>query len=151
MRAIAALFCALFLVCACSQPSPALPVTTIVVDTDAGAHTLTVEVAADNVSRARGLMERQSLAPDAGMLFDYHKPSMVAFWMKNTPLPLDMVFIRADGRVASVVANAIPYDETPIPAVEPVRAVLELNGGRAAELGIHPGSLVHAKIFHNGP
>lgn len=150
MRVFAALISALMLIGACSHGS-ALPETKIVIDTDRGAHALTVEVAADDASRAHGLMEREAMPPDHGMLFDYHTARPVAFWMKNTPLSLDMLFIRADGTVSSIVANAIPYDETPIPSTEPVRAVLELNGGRAAELGIHPGSRVHAAIFHNGP
>lgn len=151
MRWFAAFFCTLALVCACSQQSPALPVAKIVVDGDNGGHTLTVEIAGDDASRAHGLMARTDLPADSGMLFDYHTPRDVAFWMKNTPLPLDMLFIRGDGTVASIVANTQPYDETPIPSSEPVRAVLEINGGRAAELGIHPGSVVHAAIFHNGP
>jgi uncharacterized protein len=150
MRWISAFFCAFVFLCACSQPVPALPVVQIVIDTDAGPHTFTVEIAADEAARAHGLMERTDLPADNGMLFDYHAPANVAFWMKNTPLPLDMIFIRADGTISTIVAETIPYSETPIPSSEPVQAVLEINGGRAAELGIHPGDRVHAAIFRQG-
>lgn len=86
-------------------------------------------------------MFRRSLAPDRGMIFPYNPPQPVAFWMRNTLIPLDMIFIRADGRIARI-ATAKPLDETPVPAGEPVAAVLEIAGGRAAELGISEGDSV---------
>jgi len=101
-----------------------------------------VEIADDEAERSRGLMGRESLAPDAGMLFLYPTPRVVAFWMHDTPLPLDMVFIDAEGRIARIAANARPYDETPIWSGGPVLAVLEIAGGRAAELGLAPGQRV---------
>jgi hypothetical protein len=104
-------------------------------------------VAADPASQEKGLMFRKSLAPDAGMLFDFHTPDFQTFWMKNTVIPLDMIFIRADGTISSIAPNAAPQSETPIPSYEPVRAVLEINGGRAAQLGIQPGAHVHNAIF----
>lgn len=134
---------------ACS-PKPeksGLPVTEISIVTPTGPHRFRVEIAADDASRAHGLMFRKSLDPDAGMLFDYHHPQLVAFWMKNTPLPLDMLFIRADGTVSTIVSYTTPYSETPIPSMEPVRAVLELNGGRAGQLGIVPGARVSGAGF----
>ena len=80
----------------------------------------------------------RSLAPNEGMIFPYDPPQDISFWMKNTLIPLDMLFIRGDGTIARIV-TAKPLDETPIPAGEPVAAVLELRGGRAAELGIREG------------
>lgn len=148
MRTFFAACFALMFLCSCSHQHANLPVEQVTIVMANGAtHGFTVEIAADAESRAHGLMERTDLPADAGMLFDYHTPQPVAFWMKNTPLPLDMLFIRADGTIVSVVANATPYSEKPIPSVEPVQAVLELNGGRAAELGIQPGDHVQSAIF----
>jgi uncharacterized protein len=106
-----------------------------------GAHRFTVEVAATPQQQERGLMFRRSLAPNRGMIFPYSPPQPVGFWMRNTLIPLDMIFIRADGRIARV-ATAKPLDETVVPAGEPVVAVLEIAGGRAAELGIAAGDRV---------
>jgi uncharacterized membrane protein (UPF0127 family) len=127
----------------------ALPTATISVDTPKGPAKFRVEIAADSASQERGLMFRKSLAPDAGMLFDFRQPVMTSFWMKNTPLSLDIIFIRPDGTISSVAANAVPYSEASIPSSEPIRAVLEIGGGRAATLGISPGEVVHARIFDN--
>ncbi|HEX4303398.1 MAG TPA: DUF192 domain-containing protein [Rhizomicrobium sp.] len=126
-----------------------LPVETIRVDTANGPKSFTVEIAADAASQERGLMYRHELPPDAGMLFDFHEEARVSFWMKNTPLPLDMVFIKADGTVSSVEPNAVPYSLASIYAAEPVQAVLEINGGEAHALGIKPGDKVHSVIFHS--
>ena len=123
----------------------------IVVETRDGVHRFTVEIAADRTSRDRGLMRRKHMAPDAGMLFDFRQPMMVAFWMKDTVIPLDMLFVRADGTISSIAANAVPYSEAEIQSLEPVRAVVEINGGRAAALGIRPGDLVRAAAFANQP
>ena len=79
---------------------------------------------------------------DRGMIFPYDPPREVAFWMKNTLIPLDMIFIRADGTIAGIAANTVPLSLEPVPSVEPVVAVLEIAGGRAAELGIKPGDRV---------
>ena len=87
-------------------------------------------------------MERRSLAPDAGMLFPFDPPRPASFWMRNTLIPLDMLFVRPDGTIARVAADAVPMSETPIAVEEPMTAVLELRGGRAAELGIHAGDRV---------
>jgi uncharacterized membrane protein (UPF0127 family) len=134
--------------CAAFAQQP-LPVETIRIDTAAGPQSFRVEIAADRASQERGLMFRRSMAADAGMLFDLHRSAQIAFWMKNTELPLDMVFIRSDGTVSSIEPNAVPYSTDPIPSAEPVRAVLEINGGRAYALGIRPGDRVHAAIFDN--
>jgi len=107
------------------------------------------ELASDPRSQEKGLMFRTKLAANAGMLFDFHTPQPQTFWMKNTVLPLDMIFIRTDGTISSIAPNTTPYSETPIPSTEPVRAVLEINGGRSAQLGIEPGQRVHNGIFGN--
>ena len=150
MRATSRLFpvlAVLILAAACMPAAvalPALPVETITIDTKAGPHSFSVEVAADDESRERGLMYRTAMAPDAGMLFDFHTPQPVAFWMENTVLPLDMLFVKADGTIARIKANATPYSRENIPSGEPVQLVIELNGGRAAALGIVEGGRVHA-------
>lgn len=99
-----------------------------------------VEVADDPGERAQGLMRREHLASSAGMLFVYERPQMASFWMQNTLVPLDMVFVNEAGQVVKVHPNAVPGDETPIPSGEPVRYVLEINGGLAARIGIAPGA-----------
>jgi uncharacterized protein len=108
---------------------------------------LTVEIADDDQTREIGLMCRKHLAADRGMLFDFKRPQDVAFWMKNTLIPLDMVFIGADGRVVSIARDAAPMDETPIPSAGAVLGVLEIAGGRAAALDIRPGDRVRERIF----
>ncbi|MDB5541214.1 MAG: hypothetical protein JWQ89_2941 [Devosia sp.] len=112
-----------------------------------GDHAFTVEVVDTPEARAKGLMLRRSLAPDAGMLFDFKESRPVSFWMSNTLIPLDMVFIKADGTVANIHADARPMDLTSIPSEGPVMFVLEIPGGRAAELGLAPGDhVVHDRI-----
>ena len=108
-------------------------------------HRFVVEVARTPEEQARGLMERQSLAPDRGMLFPYQTPQAVAFWMKNTLIPLDMVFIAPGGRILRIEANTVPLSLEPVGSGEAVEAVLELAGGRSAELGIAAGDRVEWK------
>ena len=108
-----------------------------------------VELATNDAERARGLMFRKELGPYEGMLFDFYKEMPVSFWMKNTLIPLDMVFIAGDGTVKHVHANAVPMSTDTIPSGFPVRAVLEINGGSAALLGIKPGDKVKHPIFGN--
>jgi uncharacterized membrane protein (UPF0127 family) len=108
-----------------------------------------VELATNDAERARGLMYRKQLGPYEGMLFDFYQEMPVSFWMKNTLIPLDMVFIAADGTVKHVHANAVPLSTETVPSRFPVRAVLEINGGSAALLGIKPGDTVRHPIFGN--
>ena len=108
-----------------------------------------VDLALDDVQRARGLMFREKLGPYEGMLFDFYKEAPVSFWMKNTLIPLDMIFIAADGTIRSIHANAVPHSTETIPSQFPVRAVLEINGGSAKLLGIKPGDKVLHPIFGN--
>ncbi|MCD7060861.1 DUF192 domain-containing protein [Pelagibacterium xiamenense] len=120
---------------------------TVLIHTDAATHAFKVEVVDTDATRARGLMFRQELAPNAGMLFDFIEERPASFWMENTFIPLDMIFARADGEIVRVHANAIPHDRTPIPSGEPVRFVLEIPGGRAAELGITAGDVLeHPRV-----
>ena len=133
----------------CAIASPALPVTTVTIDTCGGQRAFKAELASDPQSQQQGLMYRQQMSPNAGMLFDFHTSTMLSFWMKNTILPLDMLFIRDDGTISTIAANAVPLSTARIDSAEPVRAVLEINGGRAKELGIRAGDRVHSVIFHN--
>jgi hypothetical protein len=105
-----------------------------------GAHHFTVEVAQTAEQQAIGMMFRTAVPGDHGMIFPYDPPQDVSFWMKNCPIPLDMLFIRSDGTIVRIV-TAKPQDESPVPGGEPVGAVLELRGGRAAELGIKEGDV----------
>jgi len=105
-------------------------------------HRFVVEVARTPEEQARGLMERRSLAPDRGMLFPYTTPQPVAFWMKNTLIPLDMIFVAPGGRILRIEANTVPLSLDPVGSGEAVEAVLELAGGRSAELGIAAGDRV---------
>ena len=117
----------------------------------AGGHDLKFEVdlATNDAERSRGLMFRKQLGAYEGMLFDFYQEMPVSFWMKNTLIPLDMVFVAADGTVKHVHANAVPMSTDTIPSGFPVRAVLEINGGSAALLGIKPGDKVKHPIFGN--
>lgn len=105
-------------------------------------HRFTVEIARTQEEQATGLMNRSELAPDRGMIFPFDPPRDASFWMKNTLIPLDMIFVRTDGSIANIAANTVPLSLEPVPSEGPVGAVLELAGGRAAELGIKPGDKV---------
>ncbi len=120
---------------------------TVEVVTSRGRARFQVEIAATQAEQARGLMFRKALAPDRGMLFTYKRPQPAAYWMKNTLIPLDIIFIQPDGRILSIVRNARPHDETPLPSGGLVLGVLEIAGGRAAQLGILPGDRVLHRIF----
>lgn len=119
-----------------------LPHSELQVVTGSGTHRFQVWIAADDRSRMRGLMFVRSLPPDAGMLFLFEQSQYVAFWMKNTYLPFDLAFIRADGVVVNVAENTRPLTLDPIPSAAPVKAVLELLAGTAARIGLVAGSRV---------
>ena len=114
-----------------------------------GPHRFKVELAETPAQMTQGLMFRTSLAPDAGMLFDYRQPTPATMWMRNTLIPLDMLFVDAQGRIVNIHERAVPQSDDVIAAAEPVRAVIELNGGTAARLGIEPGDQVVHPIFGN--
>ena len=105
-------------------------------------HDFIVEVAESNAQQAQGLMFRTRLAPDKGMVFPFSQDRVAGFWMKNTVISLDIIFVRRDGTIESVAANTTPYSLESVRSNEPVGAVLEIAAGRAAELGIQPGNTV---------
>ncbi|MFM9978860.1 MAG: DUF192 domain-containing protein [Sphingomonadaceae bacterium] len=105
-------------------------------------HRFNVEVARTFEEQQRGLMFRTFIAPDGGMIFPLVPPRVAKFWMKNCPIPQDWIFIRADGSIARLIENTVPYSLDPQGPDEPVAAVLEIAGGRAAELGITEDSIV---------
>jgi uncharacterized membrane protein (UPF0127 family) len=107
-----------------------------------GNYRFSVEVAQTPGQQAQGLMFRETMAADAGMVFVYASPQPVAFWMKNTLIPLDMLFVGVDGRVVNIHERAVPGVLDGIPSAGPVTAVVEINGGMAARLGIRPGDRV---------
>lgn len=107
----------------------------------------TVELALTPQQQAQGLMFREAMAPDAGMLFVFPQVRQASFWMENTLIPLDMLFIRADGTIARIAADTTPLSRESVPSGEPVRAVLEINGGLSAMLGIRPGDRVLHAAF----
>lgn len=111
----------------------------LVLHTATGDYTFNVEVVDTPEGRAKGLMFVQELADDAGMLFDFKEEREVSFWMRNTFIPLDMIFIGSDGVVKTIHVNARPHDVTSIPSEVPVQFVLEIPGGRSAEIGLEPG------------
>ena len=119
----------------------------LVIDTASGPHHFTVDVMRTREQLERGLMFRRELAPDRGMLFDFGTPQPVTMWMKNTYLPLDMVFIAADGRVVSVKRDATPMSEAFIPSGGDVLGVLEVDAGTAERIGLKPGDRVMDPLF----
>ena len=114
-----------------------------------GPHKFIVEVATTPAQLEQGLMFRQNLAAAAGMLFDFKAPQPVMMWMKNTLIPLDMLFVDAQGRVVHIHERAVPGSLETIGSGAPARAVIELNGGTAARLGIRLGDRVVFPIFGN--
>src|SRR5438132_3772004 len=125
------------------------PTSELTIVSATGPHRFKVELAETAAQMTQGLMFRTSLAPDAGMLFDYKQPTAATMWMRNTLIPLDMLFVDAQGRIVNIHERAVPQSLDLIAAAEPVRAVIELNGGTAARLGIEPGDRVVHPIFGN--
>ncbi|MBV9861489.1 MAG: DUF192 domain-containing protein [Alphaproteobacteria bacterium] len=125
------------------------PTAELTVVTATGPHKFTVEVATTPAQMEQGLMFRRSLAPDAGMLFDFKTPTLATMWMKNTLIPLDMLFVDQHGHIVNIRERAVPESLETIPAAGPARAVIELAGGTAERLGIKPGDEVRFPIFGN--
>jgi len=120
---------------------------TIEIASKTGVHVFSVEIADNDAEREKGLMYRKELPEGRGMLFDFHREQDVSFWMQNTYIPLDMLFIRADGSILRIVEDTEPLSTRLIPSGGPVRAVLEVIGGTARKLGIAPGDRVASSIF----
>lgn len=123
----------------------------LLIESGSGEVRLTVELANTDAERSRGLMFRRELAEDAGMLFDFQTEQPVSFWMKNTFIPLDMFFIKSDGRIVKIAERTVPQSEQGIASPEPVQAVLETNAGFADRFEIEPGDTVRHPIFGNAP
>lgn len=120
-------------------PLHAAPLEPLDITTSSGVRRFEVEVMRNDAERARGLMFRRDLAPDRGMLFDFEREDRIMMWMKNTYLPLDMIFFGKDGRVVSIARDTEPLSERIISSGEPATTVLEVNAGTAARLGIARG------------
>lgn len=126
-----------------AHPLSGLEIIALTVTSEDGkAHQFAVEVARTAMEQARGLMFREAMGANEGMIFPNDPPQMRSFWMRNTVLPLDLIFVGPDHRIVNIAADAVPYSEATIPSASPVIAVLEINGSRAAELGIKPGDRV---------
>ena len=120
---------------------------TLEITSKTGVHVFSVEIADTEAAREKGLMFRKKLPDGQGMLFDFHREQEVSFWMQNTYIPLDMIFIRGDGRILRIAENTEPLSTKLIPSGGPVLAVLEVIGGTAHRLGIAPGDRVAYPIF----
>ena len=143
----AAVVLAAVLSAALSPAHAAAPVEPLTIVTGSGPHAFLVEVMRTDEERERGLMFRRSMPPDRGMLFDFKTAAPVMMWMKNTYIPLDMVFIGPDGRVISTAVDAEPKSERIIPSGGAALAVLELNAGLVARFGVRPGDKVENAMF----
>ena len=134
---------------ALSQSLQTFPTGELTIESASGSHKFAVEIATTPAQMEQGLMFRRTLAPDAGMLFVFKTPSQASMWMKNTFIPLDMLFIDPEGRIINIAERRIPESLDTSAAAKPARAVLELNGGTAARLGIKPGDRVLSPALGN--
>ena len=128
-------------------PAQAAGNATLEIISKTGVHAFSVELATNDAERSRGLMFRKELPEGRGMLFDFERDQSVSFWMHNTLISLDMIFIRGDGRILRIAENTEPLSDRLIPSGGPVRAVLEVIAGTARKLGIAPGDRVAGAIF----
>ena len=133
--------------CGLTCPADAIKVETLKLHTAGGVHVINTEITESQEEKAMGLMFRTSLADNAGMLFFYEPPQEVTMWMRNTYIPLDMVFIRTDGIVHRIEAWTQPFSESIISSGADVAACLELAGGAAERLGLKPGDRVEHPLF----
>ncbi len=124
------------------HPVSGLPIVPVTITSGAKKQVFHTEVARTAAEQAKGLMFRTALGDDEAMIFLRDPPDRAAFWMRNTVIPLDIVFVGLDHKILNIAENAVPYDETPLPAAGMTLAVFEINGGLAAKLGIKPGDRV---------
>jgi uncharacterized membrane protein (UPF0127 family) len=148
MRALSLVAFIIFALFAAAVPAREAGQQTLEIATRSGVHVFAVEVVDNDADRAKGLMYRKELPEGRGMLFDFHREQEVSFWMQNTYIPLDMVFIRGDGRILRIAENTEPLSTRLIPSGGPVRAVLEVIAGTTQKLGIAPGDRVASPIFN---
>lgn len=154
-RSVPLVLCALVLAAVATLARAAPPSVTfeqsaLTIDAAHDSFEFQIELAVTPAQRAQGLMFRESLDEDRGMLFDFGRPQRASMWMRNTYVPLDMLFIDASGRITQIAANTQPLSDRVVASREPVRAVLELRGGVSAKLGIEPGDRVIHPLF-DGP
>jgi uncharacterized membrane protein (UPF0127 family) len=133
-----------------THAQPLLKMEPLDIQTSKGVAHFKVEIADTSRTQEVGLMYRQALPADRGMLFEFNRPQSVSFWMEHCPVPLDMLFIEADGTILSIARNTQPESTTAIPSGGTITGVLELRGGRAAEIGANPGDQVKQRFFHHG-
>jgi uncharacterized protein len=136
-----------FLVLPLAGPAGAQQLQQLEIQSKNGTHVFGVEMAVTPEEQARGLMFRRELPEKQGMLFDFKREQPTSFWMKNTYVPLDMIFIRADGRILNIAENTMPLSEALVSSSGPVRAVLEVIAGTTRKLGIAAGDRVVHPIF----
>jgi uncharacterized membrane protein (UPF0127 family) len=146
-RVLLAVFCLLPFLAAVTARLDAAELQTLEIASKSGVHAFAVELALTPEEQSRGLMYRKTLPEGQGMLFDFKRDQETSFWMKNTYVPLDMIFIRSDGRIHRIAENTEPLSERLVPSNGPVRAVLEVLAGTARKLGIAPGDRVAHPIF----
>lgn len=133
-----------------NPPQPELPRSPLTIVTAGGSHSFSVELARTGEQKTCGLMLRQRLGPGEGMLFQYQPPAQAYMWMANTVIPLDMIFIAADGRIVHIEEDAVPFSHEVRGTPEAVSGVLEVRAGTVDRLGIRPGDLVRHSIFGAG-
>ena len=125
------------------------PLETLVIEGANGSNSFNVEIADTDEEQAHGLMYRENLPADQGMLFEFEEPKIATIWMKNTPISLDILFVRSNGKILKIEHFAKPYSLRSASSEGVVAAVVELNGGRARDLGIMPGDVVKHPFFGN--